>query len=106
MKKYIKTKESNKEIKVTLTYQKGGINHWHGTEEKRGYYVGIQPVEVQTMDNGVQIESFMMFSGVKRLVHEVKRQSDKGYNEALAKSEEVEKELIEYICNKNGIELN
>jgi hypothetical protein len=47
----------------------------------------------------------MMFSGVKRLVHEVKRQSDKGYSEALAKSEEVEKELIEYICNKNGIEL-
>ena len=105
MKKYIKTSEEGKELKVTLTYQKGGYNHFHGTEEKRGYYVGIQPIEIQRMDNGVQIESFMMFSGVKRLVHEVKRQSDKGYNEALAKSEGVEKELIEYICNKNGLSI-
>jgi galactokinase/mevalonate kinase-like predicted kinase len=96
MKSYEQIEGTNKSLKVHLFYNKGGMNYFNGKEERRGYYLSVTPVEIEQR-NGYQSESFLMFSGVKRLVLEVKRQSDKAYNQAVAMHNEELKDLREYV---------
>ena len=81
MKKYEQIEGTNKELKVEVFYDKGGMNHFTSTVNRRGYYVSARVVEVKK-DNDCVIESFMLFSGLKKLLFEVKRQSEKSYKEA------------------------
>jgi hypothetical protein len=96
MKSYETIEGTNKSLKVHLFYNKGGMNYFHGKEERRGYYLSVTPVEIEQR-NGYQTEHFLMFSGAKRLVLEVKRQSDKAYNQAVAMHNEELKYLREYV---------
>jgi len=103
MKTYLNTTEENKKVKITLTYDKGGINMFTQKEKKRGYYLAAQPIEIKQYENGINIESFIAFSGVRKCILEVKRKSDKGYNEALKMYENNINELLEYVATKNDI---
>lgn len=96
MKSYESIEGTNKSLKVHVFYNKGGMNHFHGKEERRGYYISVTPVEIKQCD-GYQMESFLAFSGAKRLVLEVKRQSDKAYNQAVAMHKEELTDLREYV---------
>lgn len=110
MKKYIPIKnEKANNLKVQVYYNKGGMNYFSNLAEKRGFYISVSPVE-RSEHKGIGgaiivNESYSAFSGTKRLIKEVKRNSEKGLNEAIEISKELENELIEHVCSKNGIEI-
>jgi hypothetical protein len=78
MKKYEKLENSNIELKIELYYKKDG---------ERGYYLSVSPVKREFQGN-IVIESYTAFSGYKKLILPVKRQSDKGYDLALSEATE------------------
>ena len=57
-------------IKVEVYYALGGINYFTNTQEGRGVYLSVTPVEV-----GDIFEKFSAFSGYKTLVEEANRYS-------------------------------
>ena len=63
-------------LKVSLYYSTGGINYFTSRNEARGYYLSVSPVRIEKRDYGNTIATSLM-SGVKDLVLEVTRQSDK-----------------------------
>ena len=103
MKKYIALKENGQNathLKIELHYSKGGMNYFSYQQERRGYYLMVTPVERKGI-----MEGFIAFSGIKKLLKEVKRQSAKAEAEAESMVEQNEHELIEYVLNKEGLEL-
>lgn len=100
MKNYEKIENSDTELKIQVYYNKGGLNYFNYKNEERGYYLSVCPVQVERKDNGICIESYTAFSGVKKLVLPVKRQSDKKYNEAVQLAESHINELKEYVLSK------
>ena len=80
MKNYIQ--KNGYELKVEVGYEKGGMNYFSGQESRRGYYLYVYPVQRETIDGRVIVESFVMFKGGKKLLLEVTRQSEKAYKQA------------------------
>ena len=102
-KKYIVAKgEGVNRLKVECYYDLGGMNYWNYKNEPRGYYVSVTPVEVADRD-GWRSESYVMFSGVKKLVKEVARKSAKAAEQAKILAEQAEQELVDYVCAKGDI---
>lgn len=97
MKKYIKLEGKSQELKVQVFYAKGGMNYFNYKTEPRGYWVSIQPVNVDRNENGVVWESFDMFSGYKVFLLEVKRKSDKAYKQAIELAESKIPEMVERV---------
>lgn len=107
MKKYLPVSPNNKRIthiKVETDYSLGGMNLWTYRNEPRGYYLHVSPVE-RSERNGIVMEGFMAFSGIKKLLKEVSRKSAKAEQEAEKLAAQDEKELISYICAKTGVTL-
>lgn len=107
MKKYLAVKENNKRVthlKCEVFYSLGGMNYFTYKQEGRGYYASVTPVE-RTEHDGYTMEGFMCFSGIKQLVKEVSRKSDKAMQTAEKIAETVFPALIEYVCNKEGLSL-
>ena len=94
--KYIEKGE--KTIKIKVEYNLGDYRR------PRGYYVSVFPVEIQdfTDNNGkhYQMEKFIAYSGITKLLLEVKRKSKKAEAEALKIFEDYEEILIEKVLNK------
>jgi hypothetical protein len=94
------------ELKVQVYYDKGGMNYFSGRPEARGYYASVSPVQVERRENGIMVESYAAFSGVKQLLVETQRSSPKAEREAMQKAEEVIPQLkahvIEKLRNKLG----
>lgn len=99
MKSYETIEGSIKSLEIKVYYNKGGMNYFHGKEERRGYYLSVTPIEFMQCDS-YQMTSYTAFSGAKRLVLEVKRQSDKAYNQAVAMHNEELTDLKEYVLSK------
>lgn len=100
MKKYIKIENTENEfLKIDVYYSLGGMNYWNGKVEPRGYYLSVQRVERKN-EGSYTTESFTVGrGGVRSLLLEVKRKSDKAAAQAveLARAKEVElaKAIIE-----------
>ena len=108
MKKYLALKENNRNVnflKVETYYSLGGMNYFYSKNESRGYYLSATPVERGTSSSGLSYESYIGFSGIKKLVKEVSRKSEKAAREADEKAKEYERDLINYILNENGLQL-
>lgn len=104
MKKYLEVKNPTKEVnalRVEVYYNKGGYNLWTHKEEKRGYYASIMPVRRDGF-----MESYTCFTGVKQLIKEVNRKSDKAYTDAVNAAGDVIEKLIDYVCKENKIEVS
>jgi hypothetical protein len=107
MKKFIALKENvsgNNFLKIETRYNLGGYNVFTYKPEARGYYLSVSPVKRFDL-NGVAMESYTAFSGVKVCVLEVTRQSKKAAERAEALAAEKEAELIEYLCKKYNLEV-
>lgn len=107
MKKYIALKENTTRanaLRIEVDYTLGGYNVFTHKTENRGYYLHVSPVEHFTRD-GIAFESYTAFSGVKLLLVEVSRKNKKAEETAERIAQEKEKELIDYICNKNNLEV-
>lgn len=87
MKNYENLSE-NKFLKIQLYYNKGGENSIYNKNEQRGYYLSVTPLEIEKIDN-LMIERYWLYSGIKKLIMPVNRQSEKSYLNAceLAKNE-------------------
>jgi hypothetical protein len=97
MKKYERIENSKKELKIEVYYDKGGMNYFNSKVEPRGYWISVRAVERDIRDNGICIESYPIMSGVKHFLLEVKRQSDKAYDQAIALHTEILPTLKENI---------
>jgi hypothetical protein len=97
MKRYEERK--NQTLKIEVYYNLGGLNHFTSREEKRGYYLSVTPVERKT-EGGITTEKTVAFSGVKVLVKEVKRRSQKSRKEAENLAEDKIEELIEVVLGR------
>ena len=111
IKKFIPiTSDKGTHIKVEVFYTKGGINYFTGTTERRGIYLSISPVKLTIYEGGGRSEGYVAFTGVKQFVTELKRANDKKLNEAaityLNLDNEVTKNLLNHVCEKNEIVLN
>jgi len=101
MKKYEKIEGTeNKYLKFEVFYEKGGMNYWNGTTDKRGYYGSVRIVERKDEGRGYTSESFMLFGGTKVLLMEVGRKSDKKYQESIELFKDHEQRLKEHILQK------
>lgn len=89
-------------LEVKVGYELGGTNWFSGKPTSRGYYVSVQPVRIE---DGFRV--FMAFSGVKALVTEAKRYSDKGLLEAAdkVKQSDLIEQLVDHVCKKQGLTL-
>lgn len=76
-------------LEVSVYYTKGGLSYFSGQTSPRGYYLSVRPV---TKANGMV--SFDLFSGVKRLILETNRYSDKQFARAIEMAKDYEDELI------------
>lgn len=104
MKNYTKIEGTNYELKTVTYYHKGGMNYFFGGIEKRGYYLSITPVQVERRADGIVIESFSAFSGIKQLLIECKRKSNKIEEQAeqlaISKMFDLEQFVINQLKNK------
>ena len=100
MKKYEKIEGSNKELKIEVYYDKGGMNYFNSKNEPRGYWLSMRQVEIERQDRGIVIESFGLMSGAKMFLKEVKKQSQKAYDEAVLLAEEKIEELRGHVLAK------
>ena len=107
MKQYIKVKINGGKVthlKVETYYSLGGMNYFNYKTERRGYYLSVVPVE--RMDKGGYImEGYVMCLGIKDCIKEVQRKSKKAETEAEKLATERMKDLIDYVLNQNGLEL-
>ena len=100
MKKYEPIEGSNKELKIEVYYDKGGMNYFNSKVEPRGYWLSMRQVNVERQDRGIVIESFGLMSGAKMFLKEVKKQSEKAYREALVLAEGKIEELRGHVLTK------
>ncbi len=90
-------------LKVEVYYHLGGMNYFSGGSEKRGYYLSVSPVTINKNNEGKIVgETYTAFTGVKFLIKEVARKSEKTFNEALTLSEDKKEELIAHVLEKNN----
>lgn len=89
MKQYQKIENTDYQLKIEVYYKK---------ENDRGYYVSVSPVKV-TYENGYTVEAYCAYSGYKKLILPVKRQSDKSYNIALNEATEWIEIMKEKVLN-------
>ena len=101
MKKYESIEGSNKELKIEVFYDKGGMNYFNSKNEPRGYWLSMRQVERDRRENGVVIESYGMFSGAKMFLLEVKKKSEKAYEQAIALAQPKIEDLKLHVLGKN-----
>ena len=76
-------------LEVSVYYTKGGMNYFAGSNILRGYYLSVRPIT--KTDRSV---SFDLFSGLKRLLFETARYTDKQFARAVEMAKDYEDELI------------
>lgn len=85
-------------MEVLISYNKGGINYFNYRMEKRGYYIHFTPChrdDESYKEEGMALISTEMGAGFKMLVSEIKRDSQKAFEEAISYWETKGKE----VCN-------
>ena len=63
-------------LRLSLSYSTGGVNYFSYKNEARGYYLHVTPEKVENRGYGNSV-ACLLGSGVKDLILEVNRQSDK-----------------------------
>ena len=98
------TGENANTLVVKLIYNEGGMNWATSREEKRGLYLHVSPVNIQK-EKGYQIRTTTAFTGVKKLVKEMKRFSRKTLDNFEVDSETLQK-VKDYVMGSNGLKYN
>lgn len=91
-------------LKIKLYYSKGGMNYFTGTNEKRGLYLSVTPVEKKTCEGGFRSESIVGFSGIKKCVKEMARFNQKQLDTFVVDNQDMS-ELINHVVLKNNLEI-
>jgi len=72
-----------KVVRVTVSYTKGGLNYYTYKEDKRGYWMHIQPMRIEVRDC-VTVSHYTPTAGRRMLVLEAARFSAAGLAKAKA----------------------
>lgn len=91
------------QIEVELYYSAGGMNYFNYKHEERGYYLSVSPYKF-SVDGHFQSKQYSAFSGIKSLILEATRFGQKKLDNMIV-DESKKQELIEYVCNKNGLKI-
>lgn len=76
------------------------MNYFNSKNELRGYWLSMRQVEIERQGRGIVIESFGLMSGAKMFLKEVKKQSQKAYDEAVILAEGKIEELRGHVLAK------
>jgi len=105
MQQYTKIEGTEKSyVKFEIYYDKGGMNYFNGRTEPRGYWASVRIVEREQQERGIVIESFSVFgaeSGFKKFLFEVKKQSQKSHEKAIAEGLAMREEMTARLLGKN-----
>ncbi|MBY7902375.1 hypothetical protein KW459_15815 [Vibrio fluvialis] len=88
-------------VRVEVFFNNGGMNYFTYKEESKGLYVSVTPLEI-TKRGGSICTSYTGFSGIKSLVKELNRFSQKQVAECTPDVETVQR-LLDHVCQKNRI---
>jgi hypothetical protein len=89
-------------FRIEIYYYKGGMDISSFQNQKRGFYLSVTPVK-REIKEGYTIDQYMAYSGVKMLLKEVTRYSERVYNEALELGKPKIDELIDFVSLKNNL---
>lgn len=101
MKTYKPIENSDQQLEIQVYYSLGGMNYANYKQEPRGYYLSVAPVKIEKRE-GYSTISFSAFSGIKTLLLETKRKSDKAYKEACIIAEAKIDQLSAHVLEKLG----
>jgi hypothetical protein len=87
-------------IKVHLYYEIGGMNYFHGTVNKRGYYVSIMPIKLAEYSETMSL--FGKTSGGKVLLEETSRFNAKRFSQLEPLAQTKVDEFAELFMSKIG----
>ncbi len=90
---YALTKGNTNAISLTVYYHLGGYNMFTYEPMKRGYYLSITPCNITRRDGYSTVET-AAFSGYKTLIKELKRDSQKAFDEAVKFATDNAKEIF------------
>jgi hypothetical protein len=88
-------------LEVSVSYQMGGSNYFHGTDERRGYYLLVQLVTIEVRGAYIRRSFMVGTSGTKRLLEEATRfGAPKLERLAQAVTAAEYQPLVEYVANR------
>ncbi len=93
----------NQVVRLSLNYNKGGMNYFTYANERRGFYLSASPLTINKRD-GWTSEEYVGFSGSKLFVEELKRFSQKKLDSFEPTQEQVEL-LLNTVTKRNEIEI-
>lgn len=83
-------------IDVEVSYTKGGVNYLSGGSTPRGYYLNVTPVTRK----GDGMVSYTLFSGLRILLLQANRYSDKQHTQAVALGKQQAPALIQRVLEQ------
>jgi hypothetical protein len=92
-------KDSCTHVRVQVYYALGGYNTFTGSNEERGLFLSVVPVEIAG-----GWESFGAFTGIKKSVKPMTRFSQKALDEYVP-DHKLMNTLLDYVLEKQGIKL-
>ena len=105
-KKYLEVVGNEKvtHLKIEVYYNEGGANYFTGGTESRGIKLSVSPVGRTESSNGVMVESYTAFTGLKKHLKDMTRFSQKACDSFVVDTNE-EKTLIDAVLLQNGLKL-
>jgi hypothetical protein len=102
------TNKPNSFLEISVFYSKGDSSY-SSSDRRRGYWVLVTPIEREKSETpGVTFRVCMLFSGIRSLIEETKRFSDKRLKEIAnkVKSRDIQIQyLIDRVLEKNHLTL-
>lgn len=90
-------------IQLQVYYTTGGENYLSGGPIRRGYYLSATPTKIGERDHDVTMVSYVLGTGVKTLLLEVSRQTDKQMGIACTLGAAMAPELMAWCKREYGI---
>lgn len=90
-------------VQLQVYYTTGGQNYFSGGTIRRGYYLSATPTEMRERGNGVTVVGCVLGTGVKTLLLEVNRYTDKQMGIACTLGASMAPELIMWCRREYGI---
>ena len=92
-------------LEVEVYYSKGGMNYFSGSVNRRGIYIGVTPVNIEKSTSGFTMRSITLFSGIKRLIVELARITDKTFATTVAGiTTDSYQDLVNHVLNESKLE--
>lgn len=90
-------------IRLEVYYTTGGQSYFSGGTIRRGYYLSATPTEISERDHGIAMVGCVLGTGIKTLLLEVNRQTDKQMGIACTLGAQAAPQLMAWCKREYGI---